>query len=521
MTYSSTTNELSANATTIWVNLNTFNIPNPQDYNYDNVPSYSNSLVSLSSYFYVQTLSADHVGFTINGKLPFYKTYWPRVESRFVATINSAIKTGTGEFLSNKPLLNYPTSAVNLSASVTLLSGASLTSPVASFLAAPVSGVTFNLSTAPVTGNYLTYNIQRTDSLGRDTGGYYIGTFTPYITGVVILLSRSLSSVNIIQDIPPQLYSGFNPISILNDRSRSPLYTTAVLSGTSDLINVANFDNTYFARKFGQGFDYGTLLKQYALQPTINQNTVFFDTFLPAVAGVSATTEDTFGGVTYEKIANFVPNTSDPSTANVSQFYSLVKSLGIELDNFDYDIPPTLSRIVDLYSTQQSTVWGARSLFARNFANKTDHVNLGPQLTAYNVYTAVVTKGQKIVVNDIFDTQYYELLEVPAITSYTSITARGLQDAFPPQGSLSFPLITYPLSAFFGWGLTTPVANNYRFYVYNDTIDGTQVEGLVNWDDPYTTLSESISGHSDWVKDEGTLETIFNYYIHKGLGLIK
>jgi hypothetical protein len=57
--------------------------------------------------------------------------------------------------------------------------------------------------------------------------------------------------------------------------------------------------------------------------------------------------------------------------------------------------------------------------------------------------------------------------------------------------------------------------------VYDDTIDNKQKEGLVNWDDPYTTLSE-ISGasHAEWVKDEGTLETIFNYYLHKGLGLI-
>ena len=57
--------------------------------------------------------------------------------------------------------------------------------------------------------------------------------------------------------------------------------------------------------------------------------------------------------------------------------------------------------------------------------------------------------------------------------------------------------------------------------MYNDVVDNQQVEGLVNWDDPYTTLSEMTTAHNDWVRDEGTLETIFNYYIHKGLGLIK
>jgi hypothetical protein len=166
-------------------------------------------------------------------------------------------------------------------------------------------------------------------------------------------------------------------------------------------------------------------------------------------------------------------------------------------------------------------VWGARSLFSRNFAATTGHINLGRELSAYNINTTTVIPGQKIVANDLFNTQNYELLEVPVITSYSSISTRGLQGFFPPVSSLTFPLKVYPLSGFFGWGLKTPVINNYRFFVYNDVVDNQQVEGLVNWDDPYTTLTESASAHNEWVRDEGTLETIFNYYIHKGLGLIK
>lgn len=506
MVYNSASALVSANPTTIWVNLNTSDVSNPQDYDYINVPSYSNTLVSLSSYYYVQSLSADHISFTLNGKVPLYETYWPRVESRFVPTINSASTTGTAEFISNKILLNYPVGTVN-----------NYTVALSSNTVTAVSAV-FNTSNNPTSGNSLNYNINRTDSLGRNTGGYYIGTFTPYSTGTIVLTSASLDVVPIIKDMVPRIYSGYNPTSL---PQQSPIFIYKSISGTSDLFNVVDFDTTYFARKFGQGFDYGAQLKKYALQPTINQNEVFFDTYLPAIAGVSATSEDTFGGVVFEKIANFVPNTADISKANVSQFYSLAQSLGIELDNFDYDIPPTLSRAVDLYSTQQSTVWGARSLFNRNFDATKGHINLGNELSAYNVSNTVVTAGQKIVANDIFNTQNYELLEVPVITSYSSISARGLQNYFAPASALTFPLTVYPLSAFFGWGLKTPVINNYRFFVYNDVVDNQQVEGLVNWDDPYTTLSEMTTAHNDWVRDEGTLETIFNYYIHKGLGLIK
>jgi hypothetical protein len=509
MVYNSTAATVSATPTTIWVNLNTINLPNPQEYEYDiSAPSYSNTIVSLSSYFYVESLSADHLEVTLNGKVGFNETYWPGVESRFVSTVNSRYLSGPGEFLSNKILLNYPVYSPN-TYTITAVSGTSVSG----------ASATFNTSTTPTTGNKLTYTINKADPLGRNTGGYYIGTFTPYSTGTLLLSSITTALMVILFDLLPSTTTGFNPLTISPATSS---FNLKLISGTSSTFNVIDFDSTYFARKFGAAFDYSAQLKEYALQPTINQNEVFFDTYLPAVAGVSATTEDTFGGVVFEKIANFVPNTVDISKANVSQFYSLAQSLGVELDNFDYDIPPTLSRVVDTYSTQQSTVWGARSQFARNFSNDTQHVNLGAQLSGYNIATAIVSAGQKIVVSDVFTPQTYELLEVPAITSYSSITARNLQSLFPANIQYAtYPITVYPLSAFFGWGLTTPVANYYRFFVYNDTVDNTQSEGLINWDDPYTTLTENTSAHAEWVKDGGTLETIFNYYIHKGLGLIK
>lgn len=509
MVYNNTAATVSATPTTIWVNLNTINLPNPQEYEYDvTAPSYSNTIVSLSSYFYVESLSADHLEVTLNGEVGFNGTYWPGVESRFVTTVNSRYLSGTGEFLSNKLLLNYPVYSPN-TYTIAAVSGTSVLG----------ASAIFNTSTTPTTGNKLTYTISRADSLGRNTGGYYIGTFTPYSTGTLLLSSTTTALMVILLDLLPSTTTGFNPLTISPATSS---FNLKFIAGTSSSFNVIDFDSTYFARKFGAAFDYSAQLKEYALQPTINQNEVFFDTYLPAVAGVSATTEDTFGGVVFEKIANFVPNTVDISKANVSQFYSLAQSLGVELDNFDYDIPPTLSRVVDTYSTQQSTVWGARSQFARNFSNDTQHVNLGAQLSGYNIATAIISAGQKIVVSDVFTPQAYELLEVPAITSYSSITARNLQSLFPANIQYAiYPITVYPLSAFFGWGLNTPVANYYRFFVYNNTVDNTQSEGLINWDDPYTTLSENASAHAEWVKDGGTLETIFNYYIHKGLGLIK
>ena len=100
---------VSANPTIIWVTLDTTNLSNYQDYEYINVPSYSNSMVSLSSYYYVETLLPDHLGITLDGKLDLYNNHWLNVESRFVTTFNSySGNKPLTAYLSNKVLLNHP-----------------------------------------------------------------------------------------------------------------------------------------------------------------------------------------------------------------------------------------------------------------------------------------------------------------------------------------------------------------------------------------------------------------------------
>jgi len=521
----------SVNATTLWVTLDTTYIPNLPGPDYIDVPSYSNSLVALSSYYFVQRFLPDHVDVTLNGTIPLNSTYWPGVESQFVTMIKSPSAVGTAAFLSNVSLFNYP-----LNAGITNV-GNTFQFSLSSTNYTSASSASFNLSTTGLTGNSLQYTITRFDLNGRDAGGYYLGTFTPYTVGaatlnVYNLTTPSYSGFAYTTDLTPSVSAGYNPTLIPCASAATLRYITNQpnsvggygIAGVSPVFNVVDFDSTYFARKINGNFDFSAQLKTYALQPTINQNTVLFDNYLAAVAGTSATNDDTYGGVVYERIANYVKNIADLNTANVNSFYSQAESLGLTLDNYNYDIPPTLRRVVDMYTAQQSVVWGARSQYARNFSLSAGLPNLGGILSEYNINTTIVSAGQKIVANDLFNSQNFELIEVPKITSYSSVTARGLGNLLPTKAYpvSSYPLTAYPLSAFFGWGLQTPVSQNYRFFVYNGQVDGQQVEGLVSWDDPYTTLSElSGANHADWVKDGGILESIYNYYMHQGLGLIK
>lgn len=487
---------------TLWVIYDTINISNSQDKNDGGAPSYSNSTVILSSYFYVKNLSADHFNITVNGgSISLSETAWPDTDTTFIATINSAI-TSSSSF-SNITLLNYP-------------------------LLGTLNSTIFATVTPSAAATVYTsgFNFNRYDSVSRDSGGYFKNIISTLPLSSLLLSSGTLSttltlSAQILKTIiePPPAIGGYYTASNAYNNITYALSTVSLKGITS--FNVNNFYKNYFVRKINENFNYGSQLQSYALQDFIASNTNLI-TFLSAVAGDNVHPTENFGTVAYEKIANFVLNNQDPTTSNVNQLYSLASMIDTEFDNYNYNLPPVLQRQFDLYSNSKERLWGAREKYNTNFNAITDHVNLGNALTAIPLSTTVVA-GQKVVLNDIFNSNFYELIEIPLITSYASITANNMQAYFPPANQLSFPLNSYPLSSFYGWGVKTPVATNYRFFVYSSHPTNTPVNSLIDWttytDSLSTTLNENIP-LSAWYADGGVLENIYNYYISKGLNLI-
>jgi hypothetical protein len=502
LNYSGT--NFTVNAPLIWINYNNQAYPNYQDKNDNSFQSFSNNTVSLTSLFYIKNLSADHFNITVNGgNINLPSTLWPSTSGTFFVTINSVSATNTLSNFANKTLLNYPVSS----------------SPIA--ISTSVSGAaTFKDST---------FNFSRTDSLGRDTGGFYKNIFYTLSNASSLLSSGSLTAsfeavapnfTTIIEPDPDPL-SGYNPFTRVA-AATSTAGTLQVISVTgSSLHTFIDFDKTYFVRKINENFNYGAQLQAYALQPTIASNNNLF-TFLSAIAGNSYTTEDNFGTKAYEKISNFVINTQDIDNSNVNSLYSLAKIIDNEFDDYNLNPPPVLKRAFDLFSTPHERLWGTREKYNTDFNNKLYHVNLGTALTAYNINTTIVSAGQKIVLNSIFESSFYELLEVPVINSYASVTAANMQSYF--TSGMTYPLTAYPLSSFYGWGVKTPVANYYKFWVFNDVYNNVTVNNLIDWnnnaDSLSTTLSESNSSVEEWYRDGGILENIYSYYIYKGLDLL-
>lgn len=501
-----TSGNYSVTVPTVWVVYNTFAYPNYQDVNDVQAPSYSNSVVSLSSLFYVKNLSADHFNISLNGGIiPLPGTVWPCTSGDFIISVNSAILSSTLDAYSNKTLLNYP---INYSNGTITIS------------ASPYQSITFSASS---------FNLSRTNSTGKDIGGFYKNSYYIMSKESDLLTSGSCSStitintsaITVIAEPAPSPVSGYNPNTRTAAASSSSAITTKALTGGTSL-NIVDFDKTYFVRKINEDFNYGAQLQSYALMPTIAANDNLF-AFLSAMAGDSYTTDETFGTKVYEKVSNFVLNTQDIQTGDVNSLYSLSNEIDNQFDDYNFTPPPTLKRAFDLFSTPHERLWGTREKYNINFNNAENHTNLGTALTAYDIRSTIVSAGQKIVLNDIFDSSFYELLEVPTINSYASVTAANMQSYLPLASYpvSSYPLTAYPLSAFFGWGVKTPVESYYKFWVYKGGYSNTPVNNLIDWntktDGLSTTLSESTSSIQEWYKDGGILENIYSYYITKGL----
>jgi len=498
-------NYYTVNIPKIWVVYNTKNNFNLQDTNDVNVPSYSNSQVFLSAGFYVKNLSADHFGITVNGgMIAPPSVVWPDTDSNIFATINGPYTTSSD--FSNKVLLNYPLDGTpnrQVFSTVTPQSAASLYSS--------------------------TFYFSRRDNLSRDTGGYYKNILSTLPVSSALLSSGTvvtnllLSAANVFTIIEPPPLSGYYIEQGRFAYAQQYGYLSATNLVGNYNFNITDFYKKYFVRKVNETFNYGQQLQSYALQNFIANDTNFI-TFLSAIGGDNVHPSENFGTVAYEKTANFVANNQDVDTAGVDQLYSLAELINTEFDNYNYNLPPQLKRQFDLYSVSHERLWGTREKYNTNFDVLNGHTNLGVALTAYAPNTTVY-QGQKIVLNDIFNPGFYEVLEVPEITSYASITANNMQSYFPAASASSFPITAYPLSAFYGWGVKTPVFNNYRFYVYNPAFSNKPVNNLIDWTQNTdgslsTTLSESVSSLSAWYADDGILENIYSFYISKGLNLI-
>jgi len=276
---------------------------------------------------------------------------------------------------------------------------------------------------------------------------------------------------------------------------------TVTLTGISNDFDIKPFINEYDIRRFNESWDATTQIRSYALPEHIYNNYNFWVNYIGhAIGGLE--TDQQVGRLSYEKIANFVKNHGDVDTANIRQLYSLANEVDVPIDDFNFVYPVNLGRIMDIISVDHQKLWGAHCKCDQNFYTsyicpKCGHShasNLGDTL---DVYTYMVTADTRFVVKPKFGTNY--TLITPTV--YNSLT-------------------TYPASA--AANLTwLPSADyiSYNFYAHMPSACNVQVDGVINWSDGYTTLSEGSSSLSAWYEDFQIVEEMLNYTLHAGLDM--
>lgn len=306
---------------------------------------------------------------------------------------------------------------------------------------------------------------------------------------------------------------GYVPLSAIGST------VTLNLEGQSDNFSIEDFESSYNVRKINEDFDGVNKMRAITLQQNIKRNDVLFNKLIAPIAGTYDGDPLLPGTAIYEKIANFVGNHGDVDTCNVPQLYSLHEMIDIPIDKYQFEYPADIKRVMDLMSVSLTRLKPTRSKYSKDF-KKYNVVSSGSnigKLIDTKTYTA--SAGEKVVFNIKYSTNYEEI-ELTPITS-DILNVPQLSATYSNYPLSSFPLSTFPISAYYGWGLDTPIYDYYFVYHYVPGYDDTQVEGLIDWDNTNTTLTENISSTEEWYKDNGLVDLMFNYYIFRGLGLIK
>lgn len=295
-------------------------------------------------------------------------------------------------------------------------------------------------------------------------------------------------------------WTGYNWYQRYTQSYNPNIAITAYISGVSNEFDIKPFTNAYEVRRFNESWDATTQIRNYALPEHIYNMYNLWINYMGNMVGGLANEEESLGRETYERTANFGHNHDDIDTCNITQLYSLAQETDSPIDDYDLGYPPLLRRLMDIYSVPHYKLWGDRCKCDKNFTTSTyckncnhDHIiNLGDKF-AHLTYTA--SAGIPFIVNYRYAAANHQLIE-------TTTTA---------------PLSTF---ASIMW-LTSANYIDYDFYHHVSTPCGEQTEGIVNWDDSYTTLSEYNSSLSAWYDESGIIEETLNYMLHKGLQMHK
>lgn len=547
--------------------------------NTQSVPGYVNSQVMTTVSYVVSALTPTSLQITRDGVNPMSNFYWIDSPIPFiVSVVGSSLNPVCSAVMKNVPSTNL----LGLSAGPILRN---------------INGIS-NSALTWTPDNNSSY-LSAFDNQGFCIGGYLMND---------VISTQAASSIRI-------------------SASGTVIYGSSSLnlSGISNTFNIYDFAG-YDIRRYNESWDAVNQIHMFARTPQIVDNPILWNQYMASVWGDANSPQGTgFGREAYEKIANFVSNTVDVDTCNIKQLYSLAQCVDVTIDDYGFNLPPELRRIMDICSVNQQQLWGARCGCHRNIANSyttyvsaqqtfvadisceyCGHAHPGNRGSLFDASTYMVTAFVPFITEDRVSNEYQ--LVIPPLSGSTSVyplssyynivlppgynyetptptilqlsgilivtgagntslngtylwngtyysqvsgtgSCRSTLPAYPgwyitptlalyyntgfgdpPTGPYSVfptasafapaPTVTYPSSTI-NMSNYTDAISYFNFYNYVVSSCEQQIAGVINWDDPNTTLDETISSVDNWYGSGQTLERIINYTLYKGLGLIE
>ena len=267
-------------------------------------------------------------------------------------------------------------------------------------------------------------------------------------------------------------------------------------------------------------FDHKETLKSYRFQSFLHDYDSLFDGVLGSIVGTLSSSPNTFGKAIFEKVSNFVQNTSDVDTCNIDILRKLY-DLFNEDANFNVTTaPPGLRRLFDLYTIRFRRLMGMDEKFDESFDTF---------YSSNSAYGKNIDYNNPITASTYTVTAYTDFVAVQKFNNeFVRIKPQKVSSGTVTTGTSE--LTSYPLSAYnekagasWGWNLDTSVSGAsglsqlYDFYPYVENYNNVRKNNILDYTSySHNSLTTSLTSVSAW--DTEVYKNV-DYQIRKGLNL--
>ena len=367
--------------------------------------------------------------------------------------------------------------------------------PVKNLPLLPLSSISVSIidtSNTPITGVTFYDNF---DVLSGDTGGFFKGYFvgTASAADVRISISCNISGVN--------------------------------LSGYSNSFSIYPSKGIYDIRKINEDNDQEAQFQSLAFQQILQDKTSLFRDFIGQIVGNYNSDPNTLGIKIYEKISNFVSNNTDIVYSNLPEFISMLQITNNTFEKYNIQFPPSLQRLVDIFSIPLSNQIGNRNKYNTNFdskgyeSSKVYGVNKGNKIdfdTGVLYNTINLNYYTQVVVHEKFSNQY---------TLVNSLIPDDASVVYIDTVNNSYALSAYKPS--WGWGLVLPqdiqnidIPKYYDFYEYTNAVDNTLLQKFIDFDNKNNTYLVGCSSYDQYANDGGIIDNTLTHLLYTSVGII-